>query len=119
MIQAIYDEQHRCLANQIQVPSSHWAKMRGLLLYRQIPKGFAMIFEHVRQIHTFFMAFPIDLVHVDADMKVIHCQTIKPWRIGPFIRETRWIIEGPQGTFSQVSLGDQLYFKREGGDFQT
>jgi len=109
MIHAIYDAQNTCLANQVEVPLSAFAKMKGLLPYKEIPNNFAMVFENAKQIHMFFMRTAIDVMYLDEQQKVLFVGTIKPWRIGPYLRKTKWIVEGKKGAFSHVKVGDMIY----------
>jgi uncharacterized protein len=70
-----------------------------------------MVFENIRQIHMFFMKKPIDFMHLDQNYKVVYVGTIKPWRLGPYLRKTKWIVEAKEGTFKHVKVGDQIQFR--------
>jgi hypothetical protein len=63
-------------------------------------------------IHMFFMRFPLDVLYVDRQHRVVRAQqAIKPWRMGPiFTRNASYVIELPVGTIEQSAstVGDQL-----------
>lgn len=45
-------------------------------------------------IHMLFMRFPLDVVYLDADGKVLRViEKLRPWRLGPVIREARYVLE--------------------------
>jgi hypothetical protein len=66
----------RCL-----VADRPWARMRGLLGRRTLPRGEGVFLRPAASIHTFFMRFPIDAVFVDAHGTVVGVEhELRPWR---------------------------------------
>jgi uncharacterized protein len=47
-----------------------WTRMRGLLGKSGLAQGDGMLFNHTGSVHTMFMRFPIDVVFLDADLRV-------------------------------------------------
>jgi hypothetical protein len=44
------------------------------------------------------MTFPIDVVHLDADSRVLRVVAdLRPWRLGPLVRGSRLVVELPAG----------------------
>jgi uncharacterized protein len=91
------------IAARAGVAGSMWARGRGLLGRRSLPQGEGLLIESCRQIHMFFMAFPIDVLHVKRQSptegeitRVLH--SIPPNRIGPWVRRSDYVIELPAGT---------------------
>lgn len=41
------------------------ARLLGLALLRELPRGHALLIPHCRSVHTFGMRFPIDIVFLD------------------------------------------------------
>lgn len=95
------------LVHDIRVPQTAAGKMKGLLLIKQ-PPDYAMVFKGVRMIHTFGMAFPIDVIYLDKQNQVLWVGTIQPNRFGPYYMRAQTVIEAKQGTFSKVSKGDTV-----------
>src|SRR5437660_6063403 len=56
-------------------------RMRGLLGRRSLPEGEGLLLEPAPSIHTAFMRFPIDVVFLDAQMRVVKLVPhLRPWR---------------------------------------
>ena len=91
------------LAARAGVAASLWARGRGLLGRRSLPPDEGLVLEACRQIHMFFMAFPIDVLHVrrlspeeGQVTRVLH--GIRPNRIGPWVWRSDYVVELPAGT---------------------
>ncbi len=55
--------------------------MRGLLGRSGLPEGEGMLFPRTGSVHTMFMRFPIDVVFLDAEMRVLSVREAVPaWR---------------------------------------
>jgi uncharacterized membrane protein (UPF0127 family) len=100
------------VAADVAVARSFLARGRGLMLERAFPLGSALVIDPCSSIHMFFMRFPIDVLYMDRDDRVVRVQhRIKPWRIGPlFTRGARYVIELPAGAIesSETQVGDEL-----------
>jgi len=87
------------------------ARGRGLMFKRGLSDDGGLVIEPCSSIHMFFMRFPLDVVYVGRDDRVVRIQEdIKPWRIGPlFTKGARYVIELPVGTIrrSATEVGDQ------------
>lgn len=95
------------LAARAGVASNLWTRGRGLLGRKSLPEGEGLVIESCRQIHMFFMAFPIDVLHVKRQSptvgevtRVLH--SIRPNRIGPWVRRSDYVIELPAGTAART-----------------
>jgi uncharacterized membrane protein (UPF0127 family) len=99
------------LAEQATIASSMWSRARGLLGRRDLPAGEGLIIRPCNSVHCFFMAFPIDVVFLDRDHRVVRlAPTLRPYRLGPIVRSAREVIELPAGTLAATGtqVGDQL-----------
>ena len=66
----------RCL-----VAASMGSRMRGLLGRRELPPGDGILLRPASSVHTWFMRFPIDVVFVDRDLRVLKVvPELRPWR---------------------------------------
>ena len=55
---------------------------KGLLGRRSLEQGSAMILAPCSSVHTFFMKFPIDIIFVARDGRVVKmCERCHPWRL--------------------------------------
>jgi len=56
--------------------------MRGLLGRAGLEPGTGMLIDAAPSVHTFFMRFPIDVVFLDRDRKVVGVRhRLAPWRV--------------------------------------
>ena len=83
-------------------------RRKGLLGRDGLPKGVAFVIAPCNAVHTLFMRFPIDLVFVARDGRVLKAkQAVPPWRIAISLRAFA-VIEGPAGMIeaSSTKAGD-------------
>ena len=72
---------------------SPWQRLRGLIGRAAPEAGQGVWICPCRQVHTFFMGYPIDVVHLGRGGEVLSVQTLSPWRIGRFLWHSRGVIE--------------------------
>jgi uncharacterized membrane protein (UPF0127 family) len=89
------------VALDVEVPTSHRERARGLLGRRPVP----MLFERARSVHTFGMREEILVAFLDRDLRVIRVATVPPRRIAWSVR-ARHVLEMPAG--SSLRSGDRL-----------
>jgi uncharacterized membrane protein (UPF0127 family) len=81
------------------------SRMRGLLGRRTLPTGEGLLLAPAPSIHTAFMRFPIDVVFLDADLRVVKLvQKLAPWRTAS-ARRAKSVLELPAGESSRRDLG--------------
>lgn len=85
---------------------------RGLMFERELPDGSCLVIDPCGSVHMFAMRFPIDVLYVDRDDRVVRVQErLKPWRIGPlYTRGAKYVVELPAGAarVTGTQPGDQL-----------
>ena len=92
------------------------AKMRGLLGRDSLEPGTGMLIDAAPSVHMFFMRFPIDVVFLDRDRKVVRVvQGLRPWRIAGARRAVA-ALELPSGAAAGAGLevGDVLVVEAAG-----
>ena len=57
-----------------------------------------------RQVHTWGMGYPIDVVHLDAEDRILEIQTLRPWRLGLYRRQARAVLELAAGEAGRLGL---------------
>jgi len=99
------------LAEHCRVAASLRDRTVGLLATPSLPTGEGLLIERTQSIHMFFMRYPIDVVFVDRQAKVIRTVTgLRPWRVIWWARGARDCLELPVGAVeaSGTVRGDQL-----------
>jgi uncharacterized protein len=89
-----------------------WRSRSKGLLGRSGLEG-AMLLRPARAVHTLGMRFPIDVAHLDADLRVVRIVTMRQWRIGRPVMRARSVLEAEHGAFRDWALriGDELEIK--------
>jgi len=93
-----------------EVADSTLARMRGLLGRRGLEPDHGMLITPAPSVMTFFMRFPIDVVFLDRDRKIVGIsQHLAPWRVAGARRAVA-ALELPAGTAADRGLreGDVL-----------
>ena len=101
------------LAEKVEVAHTLCKRMVGLLNRREFHRGEALIIKPCNSIHTLFMHFPIDVVFVDRQNRVIKIiSRLKPWRLSGIYLSAQLCIELPAGTIesTHTCTGDPLSF---------
>lgn len=85
------------------------ARLRGLI-GRELDARTALVLEPASQIHTFAMAYPIDVLFCDANWSVRHIQRgLRPNRITRWVRGSSRVVELAAGSIpAELAVGDRL-----------
>jgi uncharacterized membrane protein (UPF0127 family) len=107
------------IATEVEVATSLWARTRGLIGRRALPAGFGLVIRPCLAIHTAMVAVELDVVHVDRAgcvVRILH--RIKPWRLGPIVWRSAWVVELPAGTARArgIEVGDVVELAAERRD---
>jgi uncharacterized membrane protein (UPF0127 family) len=80
------------------------ARMRGLLGRHGLAEGEGLLLEPAGSIHTFFMRFPIDVVFLDREQRVVRVvPNLRPWRTAG-VRKARAVLELAAGEAARVGM---------------
>jgi len=95
----------------VRVADTSWSRLRGLAgrLKLRSDEGIWVVPSH--GIHTFGLLFPIDVIYLDAEMRVIELvEHLAPFRCAPLRLRCVSVLElPPQSIFgSGTQVGDQL-----------
>ncbi len=96
------------------VADTPWTRLVGLLGRSGLEPGDGLLLRGEQAIHMLGMRFAIDVVYLDAEGHVLRAlNSLAPWRLGPFVRKSRDVLELPAGTLSATGTceGDELVFE--------
>lgn len=99
------------LAEHGELANKPWSRFRGLLGRPGLERGQGLVIKPCQSIHTWFMQFPIDVLHVDGKNVVRRVITdLAPYRFGPLVWQSRYVVELPAGAAraSGTEVGDEL-----------
>jgi uncharacterized protein len=107
----INKHKHETIATVIFLADNPFKRMKGLLGRRSLKDSEAMVIKPCNAIHTFFMRFPIDVLFVNKDNRVVKIiANLPPFRLSPICFTGQFVVELPAGTIqnTHTTLGDQL-----------
>lgn len=81
-----------------------FARLRGLIGKPLPQPGVALWISPCRQVHTFWMRGPIDVLHLDAGGRVLAVQTLRPWRFGRWVLGAAGVLEMRGGEALRLGL---------------
>ena len=85
------------------IADTPFKRMKGLLGRKALNEGEALVIKPCNSIHTFFMRFPIDVLFVDKNNKVIKAiSSIKPFRITGIYFGAAFVVELSAGTIKRT-----------------
>ena len=99
-----------CLATEPRLADSFFSRLKGLLGTKKLAEGAALIISPCSSVHTFGMSYPIDVLFIDANDKVVKIvNALEPGHIAA-CRSGSYVIELPAGTAqnSLTQIGDRI-----------
>jgi hypothetical protein len=92
------------LAEDVYFADTPFRRIKGLLGRKSFNQGQALVIKPCNSIHTFFMRFPIDLLFLDKNNKVVQAiPDVRPFRISSIYFQANYVIELPPGTINATS----------------
>jgi uncharacterized membrane protein (UPF0127 family) len=99
------------LGSRIGVADRSLTRLFGLLGRRSLEPGSGLLIQPSSGVHTFFMLFPIDVVALDRNLRVLAVwRRLPPWRITPISLKSSSSLELAPGEIDRCGIepGDQL-----------
>ncbi|MGE0460842.1 MAG: DUF192 domain-containing protein [Vicinamibacterales bacterium] len=99
-----------CLVTRLELALDSKARTRGLLGRDRLPPGHALAIAPSQGVHTFGMRFPIDIVFVRRDGRVVRCRRdVPPRRVAIWLTAFA-VIELAAGEIGRADLrvGDRI-----------
>ena len=105
---------------KLELADSFMSRFLGLMFKNNLEGGLILKLPSSRSrrgsaIHMFFMKFPLDIIFVDADKKIVDMVSIEPWKTYTPKDPAKYVIEMEKGSINNFNLeiGDELDFTRE------
>ncbi|MGB8232683.1 MAG: DUF192 domain-containing protein [Methanobacterium sp.] len=94
---------------KIDLADSFLPRFMGLMLRKDPEKGLILKLPSSRSrrgssIHMFFMRFPLDIIFLDEDKKIVDMVSIKPWKTYTPKAPSKYVIELEEGSISKYKL---------------
>lgn len=98
------------VADYVRRADTFWSRLKGLLGTRLLPIGQGLIIQPCSSVHTFGMAYPIDVLFVDGDHHIVKIvDNMLPSKMS-MASGSKYVVELPAGTAHKAlcSIGDRL-----------
>ncbi len=107
----------RTISDRALVAVTRRQRMRGLLDYERAEEACALVLFNCRNVHTFGMKFPLDLIFWGKEGEVLrNVSALPPGRFSPLVWRARGMAELPAGVLSASGTrpGDRIAVVRTG-----
>ena len=101
------------LLDQAEVALGGWQRLRGLIGRKGLPPSEGLLIPHCSSVHTFFMRFPIDVVYLSKDDRVVKIvDDMRSCRVSACLK-AQSVLEMPAGWARKTGLraGHALAFR--------
>jgi uncharacterized membrane protein (UPF0127 family) len=99
------------VADDVRIARSMWSRFWGLMGRKSLPDGQGLLLDPCSSVHMFFMRFPIDVVFLDRENKVVKVVSeLKPYRTALGGRASKKALELPARSAERARIepGDVL-----------
>jgi uncharacterized membrane protein (UPF0127 family) len=87
------------------------SRMVGLLSHDALAEDESLMIDPCKQVHTFFMRFPIDVVFLSESNQVLKIRSLAPWRLSPLVWKAARVLELPAGRCSRAGLTEGAHLE--------
>ena len=109
----VSDAEGKTIISHCEIADTYFRRLIGCLGKKHLEWDTGMLIEPCHSVHTCFMRFPIDVLFLDSDKKVIHIiENMLPWKFSPLVKYSKYVIELPAGKIREcgIDLSHQLAF---------
>lgn len=117
MLKLINKSKKNIIVENLFLADSFWPRMKGLMGKKNLPEDEGLLLLPCNSVHSMFMRFPIDLLFLNRELRVIKIvYRFKPWRVTPIIRDCYQVVELRAGVASVkgVTIKDELDIIKSG-----
>lgn len=105
-VRTLVDETGQVVCEHCEIARSSLERMRGLLGRKGLGEGEGMLITRTSSVHTAFMAFPMDAVFLDKELRVRRVvPAMRPWRAA-WKPGSRSVLELAGGEAERVGIGE-------------
>lgn len=107
----------RTVFNDVKLANDFFSRLVGLLKTKSLDENQGLLLKGCKQVHTFGMKFPIDVVFISAEGEILYLEEdMKPGKISPHVKNACWVLELQANAFekSGLEIHDQLTLTKIG-----
>lgn len=105
----------REIVQQVELADNFFKRFKGLMFRKSMPMDYGLLLFRCNAVHTFSMRFPIDVVYLDGDSRIVYIEkSMQPNKIGKAIKNAVNVLELNSGVAEKFNLkpGDVLEIAR-------
>lgn len=113
----VINKTKKTVLGESEIADTFFSRLRGTMFKKELERGLILKLPNDRSrngsaIHMFFVRFPLDIIFVDSNKKVVDTVSIDPWKTYTPKKPAKYVIEMGKGTIkaSETKIGDQLDF---------
>ncbi|CZQ80909.1 Hypothetical protein Tpal_133 [Trichococcus palustris] len=112
MAKLINERTNQVILEDLRIAETFFSRFRGLMGVKSIPENSGLMITPCNSVHCFFMKFPIDVIFLDKENRVVHIMdSVKPGSISPIVRKAKYVIEANAYILNEkLQIGDKLIF---------
>lgn len=105
------------IAKNLEFARTKLRQMSGLMFRKDVPSDYSMIFVLKKQspvnVHMLFMRFPVDVIFLDEEKKVMGLYRLNPWTGYKAVKNVKYVLEMEAGAIERynISIGGQMEFE--------
>ena len=97
---------------RVRIASSFFEKLTGFIFKKEPASNEGLLFEDCSSIHTFWMRFPLDIVFLDSNNRILRIfSDLKPFRFTPLVKNSKKVLELKAGLSVELGLEAGYYLK--------
>ena len=107
----------KAIASDVEFAKSLVSQTRGLMFRKKISDDYALVFVLAKprliSIHMLFVRFPIDVLFLDENKRIVKTARLRPWTgLASSSEKIKYMIEMPEGSIQKNGLvvGERLTF---------
>lgn len=105
VFKAVVQDSGLVLADRVSIADSPMSRAKGLLGRRGIEDGEGLLIRPCSSIHTFFMNFPIDVLFLTRDGRVLKAAMgLRPWRLSGCWFGCYMVLELKEGVIEKTEV---------------
>lgn len=95
------------IVRNLRIANNPLTRLTGLGWIREFPEGAGLLIKPCNSVHTFWPAFPIDVVFLTRDLGIVRmCPELAHRRLSPVVWAAHQVLELPAGTISRFQLAE-------------
>jgi len=106
------------ISGKVRFADTSLKRLRGLMFEQEKNFDYALVFELPSEtrfgasVHMMFVFFPIDIVFLDSQKRVVDKATLNPWEMNYIPKKAaKYFVELPKGKAKNIRLGNRLEWK--------